>query len=168
MKDFFTRYRQSQKNPIVLPAIFALLISISIVGTMKEWSNFSLGNISASVIEGVKNTPQYDADLLVERTGNDITLRIGKNAKNVESLSLAFLSDPTRFRGVSSTDSYTRIISDEPGNAKIEIMLAGKDLSAGEILTTLHADIDADTPLAPIDAKFISAWVEYSLSVKGE
>ncbi len=36
MKDFFTRYRQSQKNPIVIPAIFALMISFSVVGTMKE------------------------------------------------------------------------------------------------------------------------------------
>lgn len=168
MKDFFTRYRQSQKNPIVIPAIFALMISFSVVGTMKEWANFSLGTISASVIEWVKNTPLYEADLLVERTGNDITLRIGKDAKNVEKFSLSFLGDPARFRGLSSTDTNIIVISNEPGSVKVEIPLSGKNFSAGDVLMILRADMDTGTPLAPVDARFTSAWMEYSLSVKGE
>ncbi len=168
MKDFFTRYRQSKKNPIIIPAVFALLISFSVVGTMKEGANFSLGNISASVIEWVKNTPHYEADLLVERTGNDIILRIGKDAKNVEKFSLSFLGDPARFRGLSSTDKNVTITSSESGSVKIEISLSGKDFSAGGIFTTLRADMDTGTPLAPVDARFTSAGVEYSLSVKGE
>lgn len=69
---------------------------------------------------------------------------------------------------MSSTDPSTTITSSESGSAEINISLAGKNFSAGDILATLQADIDTGTPLAPVDARFISAGIEYSLSVKGE
>jgi hypothetical protein len=50
MKDFFTRYRESHKNPIVLPAIFGLALSFAVVASM-QGTPIDLKSISANVVD---------------------------------------------------------------------------------------------------------------------
>ena len=55
----------------------------------------------------------YTADLMVERSGSYIALRLGKDAYDVDSLSLSLLGDPERFIALSSIDPSVRITTSE-------------------------------------------------------
>lgn len=45
-----------------------------------------LGSLQANVVSSQNPKVLYDADLILERTAETITLRIGKDAQNVDTL----------------------------------------------------------------------------------
>ncbi len=114
MKDFFTRYRESRKEHYIMPAILGVALSFGIVATYTG-TTIDLGSIQANVLEA--NTPKlhYDADLIVERNGSILTLRIGKDAQNIDSLTFSLLGDPSVLKSLSSSESSTTILGNEPG-----------------------------------------------------
>jgi hypothetical protein len=79
-----------------MPAIFGLLLGFAIVAQMTG-TPIDLGSIQANVLEA--NTPKavYNADLIMERSDTSITVRIGKDAQNVDTLSFSLLGDPSIF-----------------------------------------------------------------------
>jgi hypothetical protein len=98
-KDFFSRYRESRKYQYIVPAIFALALSVTVVASMKgDLDNLgNLKTLSASVVAGVASDKKYDADLLIERNGSDIIIRMGKTAEKVDTLTVTLLGDPALF-----------------------------------------------------------------------
>ena len=164
MKDFFTRYRESRHHPYILPGVFGLLFWFAIVAQMTG-TPIDLGSLQANVVSSQNPKVLYDADLILERTAETITLRIGKDAQNVDTLYGTILWDPTYFQGLSTTQNGVEIVHNEPGVYLIKISL-GRSLQAGESLVSLTPQITWATPLALLDAGFQSAGMSYSLSVK--
>jgi hypothetical protein len=90
MKDFFTRYRESHKNPVIVPAIFLtrpLFCRRSKYARNTDRSQ----SISANVVSGLDKSVTYPADLIMERDGNTLKFIIWKDAENVESLHFSLL-----------------------------------------------------------------------------
>jgi hypothetical protein len=90
MKDFFARYREFHKNPVIMPAIFGLALGFAFVATL-QGTPIDLKNISANVVSGLDQKTTYPADLMMERVGNTLSFRIGKDAENVKSLYFSLL-----------------------------------------------------------------------------
>jgi hypothetical protein len=95
MKDFFSRYHESQGHPYIMPAIFGLLFGFVIVAQITG-TDIHLGSIQANVLEANTMKIAYDADLIMERSEGSITIRIGKDAQDVEILNFSLLGDPTQ------------------------------------------------------------------------
>lgn len=165
MKDFFTQYKTTHKHPIFLPAIFALALSFSVVGMMRDPD--LMRSISANVIEWMQQTPVYNADFLMEKVENDLIFRIGKNAENVKTLSFTLVGDPTKLTGVNTKNPNTHITSTTPWVALITVGI-DKSLHAGDIVTTVTPILTGDTPLTLVDAGFDSDTGRYNLSTKVE
>jgi hypothetical protein len=165
MKDFFTRYRESHKNPVIVPAIFWLALSFAVVANM-QGTPIDLKSISANVVSGLDKSVTYPADLIMERDGNTLKFIIWKDAENVESLHFSLLGNPLAFSKVESSDSKTNISMNEPGVALIQVSV-NRTLKAWDMITMLTPTLTWETPLTLIDAGFSSKSGEYSLSVKG-
>lgn len=166
MKDFFTRYRESHKNPIIVPAIFGLALSFAVVANLRG-TPIDLKSISANVVNGIEQDTTYPADFIVEKDAENLKFIIGKNAENVKSIHFSVLGNPTIFTKAESTDARTSIKMNEPGVALVQVAV-NWSLKAGETITTLHPTLAGDTPLTVIDAGFSSESGEYTLSIKGE
>ncbi len=166
-KDFFSRYRESRKYQYIIPAIFALALSVTAVANYHG----DLGNLktlSASVVAGVASDKKYDADLLIERNGSDIIIRMGKTAERVDTLTVTLLGDPTLFTGLTTDDPTLSITTKDPGMYVVRAGIGEQTLHAGDMVIGLRATLDPKGTVAPVDATFMSAGVEYGLSVKGE
>ena len=111
---------------------------------------------------------KYDADLLIERRGTDIIIRMGKTAEKVDTLTVTLLGDPTLFTGLTTDDTTLTILAKDPGMYIVRADIGGKTLHAGDMVTGLRAILDPKGTIAPVDATFMSSGVEYGLSVKGE
>ncbi|GAB0175125.1 MAG: hypothetical protein HHAS10_10040 [Candidatus Altimarinota bacterium] len=166
MKDFFTRYRESHKNPILIPAIFGLTLSFAVVANMRG-TDIDLKSISANVVTGLEQETKYPADFVVEKNDDGLKFIIGKNAENVKSIHFSVLGNPTSFTKAESSDARTTISMNEPGVALIQVAV-NQSLKAGDTITTIRPVLNGDTPLTVIDAGFSSESGEYSLSVKSE
>lgn len=128
-KDFFSRYRESRKHQYVVPAIFALALSVTVVANM----NGDLGNLkslSANVVAGLGEQKKYDADLLIERNGSDIIIRMGKTAEKVDTLTVTLLGDPTLFTGLMTDDPTLSITAKDPGMYIVRADISGLTLHA--------------------------------------
>jgi hypothetical protein len=90
MKDFFTRYQKSQRHQYFMPAIFGLLLGFAIVAQMTG-TPVDLRSIQANVLEANTQKVVYDADLIMERSDSSITIRIGKAAQDVDTLTFSLL-----------------------------------------------------------------------------
>ncbi len=91
MKDFFRSYRAAKIRSYTLPALFALVLSVGVVG-LNESGN--MGMIQANVLGGLSQNisdTSTHADLMLDRTGGDITVTIGKNANLVDSINFTIL-----------------------------------------------------------------------------
>lgn len=164
MKDFFSRYHASKTYQYLFSGILAFVFSISITGVLRD---VPLTALSANVLMAPESvTPTYAADLLIERSGSSITVRMGKHAESVDSLSFSLLGDPTKFHALTSSSSDTTITSNEPGAYIIKIELHGAQLTAGQVLTTLETTLPKEAFIAPVDATFLSAGQPYSLSLE--
>jgi hypothetical protein len=53
-----------------------------------------------------------EADLIVEKKANQVSLIFGAKAEKVDRIELTLLSDPTRLRSLSSTNPDVSIVSD--------------------------------------------------------
>lgn len=166
MKDFFTRYREFHKNPIVFPALFGLILSFAIVANM-QGTPLNLKSISANVVAGIEQKPTYPAELMMKRDGNALHFTLGKDAESVRSIYFTLLWNPVAFEKLETTDTNTSISMNEPGVAFIRINV-GKAMSAWSHVTTVTPTLKSETPLTVVDAGFSSETGEYSLSVMGE
>ena len=164
MKDFFSRYHASKTYQYLFSGVLAFVLSIGITGVLRD---VPLTALSANVLMAPESvTPTYAADLLIERSGSSITVRMGKNAEQVENVSLSLLSDPTLFTELTSLLPNTKIISNEPGAFLVSLSFNKEDIMAGQVLTTLTTNLPAAAFLAPVDATFLSAGQSYSLSLE--
>ncbi len=166
MKDFFTRYRESRKNPVILPAFIALSLSFLLVANI-EWTPINLKGISANVAGSLEQEVVYPADLILERNGNALDFVIGKNAENVKSLHFSLLGNPSVFLWANSLNANTTITSNEPGVILVQVTL-NKSMKAWEKVTQVVPTLSWETPIAIIDAGFSSETGEYMLSTHGE
>jgi hypothetical protein len=166
MKDFFTRYRESHKNPVIVPAIFWLALSFAVVANM-QGTNIDLKSISANVVSWLDQNVSYPADLIMEREGNTLKFIIWKDAEKVKSIHFSILGNPAVFTKVETQDTNTQITMNEPGVALI-IVNINSSMKAWDLITTVLPTLSWETSLALIDAGFSSESGEYSLSVKGE
>jgi hypothetical protein len=143
--------------------LFGFALVAQLTGT-----KIDLGAIQANVLEANTRKVVYDADLIMERSTTGITIRIGKNAENVDALTFSLLWDPSIITGLSADrNTGTSIINNEPGIYLVKVSL-GRSLSPGDVITTLTPKLSGNTSLAMIDAGFTSSGASYSLSVKGE
>lgn len=136
MKDFFTRYRESHKNPILIPAIFGLTLSFAVVANMRG-TDIDLKSISANVVTGLEQETKYPADFVVEKNDDGLKFIIGKNAENVKSIHFSVLGNPTSFTKAESSDARTTISMNEPGVALIQVAV-NQSLKAGDTITTIR------------------------------
>jgi hypothetical protein len=113
MKDFFTRYKDAHKNPVILPALFALGISFFTVAQMRG-TPIDMKNLSANVTAGLEEKVDYGADLLMEETGGTLTFRVGQDAEMVKSLYFSVLGNPSVFTSLKASDSSTSVVMNEP------------------------------------------------------
>lgn len=166
MKDFFTRYRESHKNPIVMPAIFGLALSFAVVASM-QGTPIDLKSISANVVDWLDQKVTYPADLMMEHDGKSLKFILGKDAENMKSIHFSLLGNPVAFTKAESTDAKTSVSMNEPGVALIQVNV-NATLKAGDTIATITPTLTWETPLTLVDAGFTSDSGEYSLSVKGE
>jgi hypothetical protein len=119
------------------------------------------------LMAGSTEKVEYTADLITERRGNSLDLRIGKDAYDVDTLTLTLLGDPERFLSVASRDPSVSIMSNEPGVSLIKVTRNRAAISAGTIITTLDLLVSGEAVITPIDPILTSMGQSYSLSVQG-
>ncbi len=74
MKDFFSRYHASKIYQYLFSGVLAFVFSIGITGVLRD---VPLTALSANVLMAPESaTPTYAADLLIERSGSSITVRM--------------------------------------------------------------------------------------------
>lgn len=93
---------------------------------------------------------------------------MGKTAEKVDTLTVTLLGDPTLFTGLTTDDPTLSITAKDPGMYVVRADIGGQTLHAGDMVTGLRATLDPKGAIAPVDATFVSAGVEYGLSVRGE
>lgn len=109
--------------------------------------------------------PQYEADIVMERKGETLTLIMGKTAEKVDTISLRLLTNPTDI--IKLVPSSGTIV-DETEGAYLFIRSYGtEDINAGSIIVSFSG-ISSDVPVALTDTEFVSGGVKYSLTSKGE
>lgn len=167
MKDFFTSYRNANIRKYTNSTIIALTFSIGAVASLNQLNpqSYLLSNVLDA---GAEETVNYSADIMVERKGNQIDLRLGKDAYDVDMLSLSLLGNPDAFLGLTSSDPSVSVLSNEPWVYMVKFSDNKKQIKAGEIITSLSATLSGEVNLAPVDALLTSAGQSYNLSVKGE
>ena len=167
MKDFFVAYHRAHLRIYLTSGIVALALSVSIAWVINQaWPH---GFLLANVIQaGSTEKVDYTADLIVERSGSSIALRLGKDAYDVDSLSLTLLGDPERFIGLTSMDPTIRVTTSESWVYLINITRDRESLHRGAIITTLSAILSGEANIAPVDPVLTSAGQSYSLSIQGE
>ncbi len=164
--DFFSLYRSNQFRKYFLSGSIAIFTAFSIVSVFH--GNIDMWGLMASVAN-VSEVSQFDADLILRRQWNNISLIFGAHAKKVDKIDLTILSDPTRFHSLKSTSNSVRIVWDtEMGAYHLTIDMSGKDIVPGTYIADLIGDIDAGTPIALTDTYFMSLGKRYSLSSKWE
>ncbi len=165
MKDFFTAYHRASVRKYTSSLIVALTLSVAIVGGLNQMGPRSM--LLANVLEaGSQAKVDYTADLMVERSGADISLRIGKDAYDVDTLTLTLLGNPERFLGLTSTDPDITITSSESGVSLVTLHKNKAQFYAGDIITHLHATLSDETEIAPVDPVLTSAGQSYALTIK--
>lgn len=167
MKDFFTAYRNANIRKYTTSGILALTLSVGVVASLNQVnpSSFLLSNVLEA---GSQEKVDYSADLMVERQGNQIDLRLGKDAYDVDTLSLSLLGDPEKFLGITSSDPDVTVTSSESGVYMVKLSKNKAQIKAGEVITSLSATISGEAIITPVDVLLTSAGQSYTLSVKGE
>lgn len=70
--------------------------------------DIDMGSLMASVAS-VTEAPRLDADLVMTRNDQSISITFGAKAKKVDQIEFSLLSDPTRFHSLTSNQSSVRI-----------------------------------------------------------
>lgn len=167
MKDFFTAYRHANIRKYTTSGLLAFTLSFGVVASMNQInpSSYLLSNVLEA---GSQEKVEYSADLMVERQGNQLNLRLGKDAYDVDMLSFSLLGDPERFLGATSSDPSVSVTSNESGVYMVKFTGNKTQIKAGEIIASLSTTVSGETIITPVDALLMSAGQSYTLSVKGE
>ncbi len=67
-----------------------------------------MNSLMASVAS-VTEAPRSDADIIMTRQDQIISITFGAKAKKVDQIEFSLLSDPTRFHSLTSNQSFVRI-----------------------------------------------------------
>lgn len=122
----------------------------------------------ANVLEaGNTAKVDYSADLITERIGNRLDLRIGRDAYDVDTLTVTLLGDPERFLSARSSDPTVSIESNEPGVSLVKIKRDRTAIQAGTVITSIDLIVSGEAVIIPIDPILTSMGQSYSLSVSG-
>lgn len=164
--DFFALYRSSQIRKYFFSTSIAVFFAFVFVSSINGW--IDTRGLMASVAS-VTEAPRLEADLIMKREWEKLVFTFWANAKKVDRIEFLLLSDPTKFRSLSSNDSNVTVTGQwEIGTYRVSIDLQGNNIASGMQVATLIAGIDAGVPIAITDSEFISEWQRYSLTSKGE
>lgn len=124
--------------------------------------------ILANVLQaGSDEVVEYSADMIVERSGDVFSLRLGKDAYDVDLITLTLLGDPERFLSLTSSDPSVTIMENEPGVSLIKITKDKAQYKVGEVITSLTATVSGETVITPVDPVLTSGTQSYTLSIQG-
>ncbi len=93
-------------------------------------------------VGNLKKSPQYNADLILQRSGTSLKVIFGSEAEKVDTVEFTFLSDPLHFRKITSSDSRITVSSLGDGIFHIVKILDGQSIMAGSVVAELQADVD--------------------------
>lgn len=164
--DFFTSYRNNQLHKTFVSGWIAVFAAFSIVSVMH--GDVDMQWLMASV-ENITEAPRLDADIIMKRSNNSLSITFGANAKNVDQVEFTLLSDPTKLRWITINNPDIIVIENkEMGTYHIKVVTHKKNLTPGTLLAQLWVDIDSNTPIAISDTEFISDGQRYALTSKWE
>ena len=162
--DFFSQYRSSQLRKYFLSGGIAVFAAFSIVSI--SHGDIDMQGLMASVAN-VSNTQHYDADLIMVRHDNVLSITFGAKASHVDQVDFTLLSDPTRCKSLTSTNPDVHITGEkETGAYHVTIDIHGSDIAPGASLAELVAEIESGVPIALTDTEFISGGQRYSITNK--
>lgn len=144
----------------VLPGFFGVFLAF---GFITFSHTHDMRWLMASVAQITQ--PQYDADIVMERTDTSLRIILWKNATAVDILSFRLMSNPDN--RVVFYPTYGAVIDEWEGVAYFTRSFAHQDIQAGSIIAEFY-DIARDFPIALTDAEFLSGEERYSLTSKGE
>lgn len=163
--DFFTEYHKEKLSKItsyLFSWVFAIFLAFSFVSYSQ---NNDLGGLMASVAN-LTSSPKYEADLILERSGNTAKLVFGATATKVDNLSFTILTDPVHVRSLKTDSKDVTLSSLEGGMYHGVIAVSGVDLAPGAIVASFVLDADENASMNLIDTKFASEWAEYTITNK--
>lgn len=164
--DFFTSYRNNQLHKTFVSGWIAVFAAFSIVSVMH--GDVDMQGLMASV-ENITEAPRLEADIIMKRDNNSLSIIFGANAKSVDQVEFTLLSDPSKFKWITVSDSNITVIENkEMGTYHIKVLANKKNLTPGTLLTQLWVDIDSMTPIAIADTEFVSNGQRYALTSKSE
>lgn len=162
--DFFARYRSSQIRKYFLSGSIAIFVAFSFVSIIH--GGIDTRGLMASVAS-VTEAPRLEADLILKRDGGNLTFIFGANAKKVDHIDFTLLSDPAKFKSLTSSESTVTITGQqEIGAYHVSVNTQGRDIVSGTQIANLIAVIDAGVPLALTDTEFVSEGQRYSMTNK--
>jgi hypothetical protein len=162
--DFFSLYRSSQLRKYFLSGGIAVFAAFSIVSV--SHGDIDMQGLMASVAN-VSNTQHYDADLIMTRHEGALSITFGAKATKVDQVEFTLLSDPTKFKSLTSSNSAVHITGEkETGAYHVTINMHGGDILPGSSIAELVAEIDSGVPIALTDTEFISGGQRYSITNK--
>jgi hypothetical protein len=165
-KDFFSMYRTNEIRKVFFSGWIAVFAAFSMVWLYH--GDIDMNWLMASV-SSVAETPRMEADLIVEKKANQVSLIFGAKAEKVDRIELTLLSDPTRLRSLSSTNPDVSIVSDVANWAyQIAIDTHGKDISTGTVVADFVADMQEGAPFILSDTVFVSNGSRYAITSKSE
>jgi hypothetical protein len=88
--NFFARYHRARMFQYVLPGFFGVFIAFGLV-SMSHTGD--MRGLMASVSEIAQ--PQYDADIVMERTDTSVKFILGKDALEVGTISFRIMTNPS-------------------------------------------------------------------------
>lgn len=158
--DFFARYRRARTFQYILPGFFGVFLALGLV-SMSHTGD--MRGLMASVAEVAQ--PQYDADIVMERTDTGVKFILGKDALEVGTISFRMMTNPSD--NIVPTPSVWTVIDETEGVFQFVRSFGNQDVKAGAVIVEFSG-ITRDTPLALTDAEFVSGGVKYNLTSKGE
>lgn len=109
--------------------------------------------------------PQYDADLVMERTDTSVKFILGKDALKVGIVSFRIMTNPSD--NIILTSSVWTVIDETEGVFQFVRSFSNQDVPRGTVIVEFP-NIDKKFPIALTDTELESEGVKYSLTSKSE
>ncbi len=113
----------------ILPGFFGVFIAFGLV-SMSHTSD--MRGLMASVSEIAQ--PQYDADIVMKRVGDTVSIIMGKSAQKVDTISLRLLSNPAD--ALVLTPSAGTVVDETEGAYLYVRSYASEDITTGTVIVT--------------------------------
>lgn len=160
--DFFTLYRSNQFKKFLFSWTIAVFAAFSIISFIH--GGIDTRGLMASVAN-ITELPPLDANLVLKKQGNVLSVIFGAKASKVDRIDLNLLSDPTRIHSLESSHKAVTILGKKEEWAyHISINMAGIDLSPGTHIADMIIHIDEWTAIALTDAEFLSESTRYNMT----